>query len=130
MVTAVCSKNPVALFGIPLLPRDALKSSKDKHFPIPDDTDEDDYFCAEVVQNMKFAKFLGELCDTAWPVTSGAKVRLAYSKNRRFLMLALIASTRRNDQLVPQDGSLEKVKEIMTKEGFHEEPSWFQMVIN
>ncbi len=125
MFRAIRSEQPAAVFGI-LLPFDAWENYKDKYFPIlPDPEDEDDPICygMEQIERTKFR--LEELCEPIWPTVE--IVRACSEEDGRFQLLGLVASTRRNDELIPQDGVLEKLKEILENEGFHGKSGWFLM---
>jgi hypothetical protein len=123
MFRAIRSEKAAAVPGIQL-PSDAWQNYKNKYFPIVLDLDdEDDPICYGMEQIEK-AKFrLEELCEHIWPTV---EIVWACSEEEGcFQLLGLVASTRRNDQLIPQDGVLEKLKEILEKEGFHGNSGWF-----
>ena len=123
--TAILSKKPAVVFGIQL-PCDAWQNYKNKCFTIPLDLDdEDDPICYGMEQVAK-AKFrLEELCEPIWPAVE--IVRACLEEDGRFQLLGLVASTRRNYHLIPQDGVLEKLKEVLGNEGFHGKSGWFFM---
>jgi len=77
----------------------------------------------EQIERTKFR--LEELCEPIWPTVE--IVRACSEEDGRFQLLGLVASTRRNDELIPQDGVLEKLKEILENEGFHGKSGWFLM---
>ena len=125
MFRAIRSDKPAAVFGIQL-PCDAWQNYKNKYFPILLDLDdEDDPICYGMEQIEKSKFRLEELCEPIWPAVE--IVRACSEEDGRFQLLGLVASTRRNDQLIPQDGVLEKLKEVLEDEGFHGKSGWFLM---
>jgi hypothetical protein len=125
MFQAIRSKKPAALFGIQL-PCDTWQNYKNKYFPIPLDLgDEGDPTCYGMEQVAKAKYRLEELCEPIWPDVE--VVRAFSEEDGRFQLLGLVASTRQNDQLIPQDGVLEKLKEVLEKEGFDGKSGWFFM---
>lgn len=62
-------------------------------------------------------------CDPLWP--GKVEIQCGYSKGKHYILLALVAATRRNEQIIPQGETLQKLKDIMVEEGFKGVPRWF-----
>lgn len=63
------------------------------------------------------------LCDDLW--SGKVDVQCGYTQGEHYTVLALVAATRRNNQILPQHETLQKLKDIMASEGFKGMPRWF-----
>ncbi|KAF5376970.1 hypothetical protein D9615_007237 [Tricholomella constricta] len=69
-------------------------------------------------------KHLRKLCAPVWPDTM---VLVGWGNRRAHIVLGLVACSTGppDEELLPKEEEMRKLKEIMAEEGFTEEPRWF-----
>lgn len=113
------------VYGFPL--DDAARVSiGDKLHPIPPDLTAAQHLAAGVAQSRTVLQHLLSACQAVWPWHRLAPV-IGYTKGEYYSVIAVAASKRPNDELIPQGEDMEKLKRIMAENGFKEEPRWFVM---
>lgn len=110
------------VYGFPLDTRGVIRCG-DKISPIPSDmTGKEREWASNGQINRVFDHIIG-LCNPLWP--NKLKIQCGYTKGKHYNLLALVASTGRNDEIIPQGETLQKLTNIMVGEGFKGKPRWF-----
>ncbi|GLB44925.1 hypothetical protein LshimejAT787_1900030 [Lyophyllum shimeji] len=113
------------VYGFPLDDA-ALVSIGEKLHPIPSDLTGEEHLAAGVAQSEMVHEHLLSACEAVWPWDRLAPV-IGYTKGKYYSVIAVAASKRPNDELIPQGEDMEKLKKIMADNGFKDEPRWFVM---
>ncbi|KAF8063592.1 hypothetical protein FPV67DRAFT_253420 [Lyophyllum atratum] len=111
------------LYGFPLDEKGSMQCGE-KLLPIDPELTGDARETAEVRRFPVIFRYLRTVCDPVWP-TDRTEVEVGWTGHEQHTLLALVACTRRNDELIPQGEVLQKLKDIMANEGYEEEPGWF-----
>ncbi|KAF9455345.1 hypothetical protein BDZ94DRAFT_1278361 [Collybia nuda] len=114
------------VYGFPLNESSLMRCGEKLH-PIPPDlTDLEELQEARSIQAKQIFGHLIKICHEVWPDRPDIRIGLD-TKGKHHLLLALLASTKRNDQIIPQGETLEKLINAMAAEGFKKKPDWFTL---
>ncbi|KAF9455636.1 hypothetical protein BDZ94DRAFT_617550 [Collybia nuda] len=109
------------------LHEDSLARCGERLHPIPPDlTDPEDLQEARSFQAELIFDRVIDICHEIWPDRPDIQIGLD-TNGKHHLLLALIASTKRNDRIIPQGKTLENLINAMVAEGFEQKPRWFTL---
>lgn len=115
--------NGSIFYGFPL-DEDGAKQCGNKLAPIDPDLTGMQLRRALIDQMPLIFRRVRTICDPVWP-SDKTHVEVGWTGREQHSLLALVACTRRNDQLIPPAEVMQELKHIMAEEGFKEEPRWF-----
>ncbi|KAF8072143.1 hypothetical protein FPV67DRAFT_922826 [Lyophyllum atratum] len=96
----------------------------EKLYPVPSGLSAGERLIESLVRAETIDDHLISACEAVWPWKRLAP-EIGYAKGKYYPIIALAASRRPNDELIPQGEDMAKLKAIMAENGFKEEPRWF-----
>lgn len=114
------------MYGFPLVTA-AIYDCFDKASPLPSDTNEEKRQSLAVTRIIDVYDYLESQCMDIWP-RHKIQFSSAYVNKKRTIVMHFGKCLRRDVSLIPNGDQLEQLKKILAKDGFKEEPGWFNFI--
>jgi hypothetical protein len=115
------------VFGFPLTTA-AICDCFDKVSPLPPDTTEEKRQKLTSTRCIDVCDYLQSQCMDVWPQWYRIQFASAFVNEKRMIVLHFGKFLHCDNSRIPNDNQLEKLKEILAKDGFTEEPGWFTFI--